>query len=398
MTIFTAAFWWVWVPILSVCLGVMTTVGKSSRWFPVFWMPLLALCLIFISVFFKSCGAGPKDGPSGLVVLFAVFPTVLVSFLGFVGFWILWKNRPEEGAWCMPTTVGGIAVCAVALSLTFLNVTRRFEVLVVDANGHLVTDKEVVLTMSDHMSEKSTSASRTDASGVAKFCLWPSTNLHLSISNRGGYESRAVLGLSGWGIDQKVWKHSWGLYGRSHYYLGAAFLDDDPVGKRLTMYVRNRDDFFLKSVSERLSNSIKQASSHPLGMHCLSEMGRNCESFGQCAEFARIAAQNPALRNAAVDALIQQARVLDKLYEEQKNAFFTLKINGESTDVIINRLLDAAKPLLGTEDSTANVYWELGRLAKHRLQDLKEAQKFASPRVSQRIQDAITRVDPSPEK
>jgi hypothetical protein len=127
-------------------------------------------------------------------------------------------------------------------------------------------------------------------------------------------------------------------------------------------------------------------------------MGRNCEGFGQCAEFARIAAQNPALGHAAVEALTQQARLLDKIYEERKNAFFTLKINGETTGVIINRLLDAAKPLLGNEDSTANVYWELGRLAQHRLQDLKDAQKFASPRVSQRIQDAITRVEPRPEK
>jgi hypothetical protein len=398
MTIFTAAFWWVWIPILFVCLGVMTTVGKSSRWFPVFWMPLAALCLIFISVFFKSCGAGPQDGPSGLVVLFMVFPTMLISFLGFVGFWILWKNRPEEGAWCISATVGGICVCAVALSLTFLNVTRPFELLVVDAHGHPVTDKEVVLTMSDHMSEKSTQASKTDASGVAKFSLWPSKYLEFRISNRGGYDSLTVLGLSGWGIDQKVWKHSWGLSGRSHYYLGATFFDDDPVGKRLTMYIRNKDDLFLESMSERLSQSIKQASSHPLGIHCLSEMGRNCEGFGQCAEFARIAAQNPALGHAAVEALTQQARLLDKIYEERKNAFFTLKINGETTGVIINRLLDAAKPLLGNEDSTANVYWELGRLAQHRLQDLKDAQKFASPRVSQRIQDAITRVEPRPEK
>ena len=393
MTIFTAAFWWIWAPITLFCFAGLVNTSKSSRWFPVFWLPLLVLSLIGVMVFLKSCGAGPKDGPSGLVVLFAVFPTLIASSLGFIGAFVLIKNKPSPDAWSLQSVAGGVLLSGLTLALTFINVTNDIAVTLMDGSGRPVPGKTIELTISDHMSEKSRSSAQTDAQGVAHLSVWPHDHLVLKVQNPGGYDSRVVLGLSGWGIDQNVWQHSWGKSSRSFFGLGCGFLDDDPQGNTLTIYLRDEGELFLPAVARRLDASFKQIESHPLAGHLLSGMGRTFESFAHTEAIGRLAGGNTSLSRAAVQSLVSQAEILDRLHDDHRNDFQTLVIGGASTGDLVNKLLDAAKPSLGQEDSTAGVYRELRSLARHRLSDLTEAQKSVSLRARQMIQDAIGFID-----
>jgi Bacterial Ig-like domain (group 1) len=394
MTIFTASFWWVWAPIAFLCLAGIVNTNKASKWFPVFWLPLVVLCLIGITVFLKSCGAGPKDGPSGLVILFAVFPTLIASSLGFVGAAVLFRNKPTPEAWSLQSLLGGLALSGVAIGLTIHNVAKPLEVTVVNGSGKPVPNITVELTISDHMGQKSQSSDHTDANGVAHLSVWPNKYLELKVKNTGGYDSRVVLGLSGWGVDQNVWQHSWGKSSRSYFGLGCGFLDDDPYGKKLTIYLRNEGELFLPAVAARLAASFKQIESHPLSGHLLSSMGRTFEIFGHTEELGRTAGGSSSLSRAAVQALVYQAEILDRLRDDHPKDFQTLVIGGASSEELINKLLDAAKPMLGRDDTTAGVYRELRSLAKPRLNDLIDAEASATPRGRQMIRDAIGFIDP----
>lgn len=394
MTIFTASFWWIWAPIAILCFAGLINTNKSSRWFPIFWLPLLVLSLIGVTVFLKSCGAGPRDGPSGLVILFAVFPTLIASSLGFIGAFVLLKLKPNPEAWSLQSLLGGLALGGVAIGLTVHNVTTPLEVTVINGSGKPVADMTVELTISDHMGEKSKTSARTDLKGIADLSVWPNKYLELKVPNPGGYDSRVVLGLSGWGIDQNVWQHSWGKSSRSYFGLGCGFVDDDPLGSKLTIYLRNEGELFLPSVADRLNESFKQIESHPLSDHLLAGMGRAFESFTQTETIGRLARGSSSMSRVAVQALVHQARILDELRDEHRKDFQSLIIGGVSTEAMVNKLLDVAKPMLGREDSTAGVYRELRSLAGHRLSDLVDAQNSATPRARQMIQDAISFIEP----
>ena len=136
MILFTNAFWWVWAPVALICLSGMVTTGRSSKWFPVFWMPMLVLCGISISVFLKSWGAGPRDGPSGLVILFAVFPTLIGSSLGFIGTLVLIKLRPIGEAWGLRTALCGLAFSGLAIALSVRSVMTPLDVTVRGGDGN----------------------------------------------------------------------------------------------------------------------------------------------------------------------------------------------------------------------------------------------------------------------
>ena len=78
----------------------------------------------------------------------------------------------------------------------------------------------------DHMGEAGTSSSMSDPSGVAHLTVWPHRYLELRASLPGFYNSRCILGPSGWGNMGQVWQHSWGSESRGYFGLGCAFLDD----------------------------------------------------------------------------------------------------------------------------------------------------------------------------
>lgn len=394
MIIFTASFWLVWAPITLLCLAGLMITSKSSRWFPVFWLPLMVLCLIGVMVFLKSLGAGPKDGPSGLVILFAVFPTLIISSLGFVGAFVLIKNKPSPEAWSLRSFLGAVLFSSLALGLTLNVVTNPLSVTLVDGKGKPVPNRNVELEISDHMGEKSKSTAQTNSDGVAHLSVWPNRYLELMIQNPGGYDTRVVLGLSGLGGEQYLWRHSWGKSSRSYFGLNCSFFDDDPRGNKITIYLRNNGELFLPAVADRLAGNLKQKESYPLSGYLLSGMGRTFESFAHIETIGRLADGNSSLRSAAVQALVSQAHLLNELRDDHRKDFQTLVIGGVRTEDLVNKLLDTAKPMLGRVDSTAGVYGALRTLARHRLSDLEEAQKDATPRAQKMIQDAIDSINP----
>ena len=139
---------------------------------------------------------------------------------------------------------------------------------------------------------------------------------------------------------------------------------------------------------------MKQIETHPLSGAVFHEMGRCFESFAYTERIGDIARRNPSLRRSAVQALVNQATLMHELYAARRSEFASVVIGTESVETLVTRLLDAAKPMLGGEISTAGVYGELPIQARSRVGDLLSAEPSASQPGKMQIHYAIERISP----
>lgn len=398
MTLFHSGFWWVWGPVIVICLIGMLTTGKKSPWYISFWVPLMALCLVFLSVFLQSCGAGPRDGPSGLVKLFVVFPAVAFSGLGIVGLFAMFLARPRGDAWTSKFAFIGAGIgCTIAALSVWGSIEKETEtlsIIVLDGEGRPCAGVPVEVVMSDLVTNKHNFSEVTDETGRVIFQVWPFRYLEVFCSRGGEMESRSIFGDSGYG-GVRCWKHMWGSRRQYYFGLSCSFLDDTS-SSFTTLYLRSEDKKPLSVAAERLLRDVAKAATHPEGGRFLSSI-RCPEGLGMLEEIAKVWREDPAMEDAVSTCLRGLAELVGRIWQESRgraDAAQFGRIAGDSPEVHAERLIRTAKPMLGLESSSAGVYGELRQLALTRVQDLVQAHPTATERGKQMIRSALEDIQP----
>jgi hypothetical protein len=406
MNFTTAPLSWHWGIIFLVCVTGAIAVGRGSRWYSYFWWPLLTFGGICSFTLFKSWGAGPKDGPSGLVILFAVLPVTIVSILGVItGIICLRKHPVQDAAKPIPMSCG-IAISALALLLTSHSEMRPLRVRVLDGDGKPVSGITVDVRASDSMTRKTSKQAITNSNGVAHFRFWRFRHIEVSATARGCHVTRATYGETGWGV--KGWK------------ISAGYPQSDPT--TVDLHLRGVDDFVLPDVRKRLVEFLLNPQAND-ARYALAGLGASFENFEIMDEIK----ENTALHGSYATFLQKQAELLTRCFKaldsklprgERRFVSFEddslrpsgwnglarwagiagddIPITPESLRVVdqhllhmTEMLLDEAKPMLGEENSTAGTYSELRYIAKHRLNDLIYAYRNATPRAKSVILNAL---------
>lgn len=373
---------------------------------------------------FKSWGAGPKDGPSGLVVLFSVLPVTVVSLLGVAtGLLCLWKRPAREAA--RPSTMGGGMIISVAaLFFTTRAEMRAVTVRVLDGNGKPVSGITVDATTSDNMTRETSKNAVTGGDGTARFDFFRFRTIRVSASAPDCYLTDASFGETGYG--RKGWKIRWsGSLG-----LGAMFLPQAFDPETVDLHLRGKDELVIPDVELRLVESLSANLNENEAAYALAMLGANFESFEIMGDIPA----DGALRGSYATLLENQAQLLKKCFREldskvphHRRRFFRFEddamrpsgwnglarwagIQGDKipltpenlqrVDEFLQRrtekLLDAAKPTLSMGNSGARVYSTLRFLARHRLPELKDAyQQTAEPRAKREISYALRDLKPS---
>lgn len=424
MNFTTAPLSWHWGIIFLVCaFGAMAT-GRQSRFYSLFWWPLLTLGGICTFTLFKSWGAGPRDGPSGLVVLFSVLPVTIVSLLGVATGLVCLRKHPSREAAKPMSMAGGMIVSALALLLTTRAEMQSVTVRVLDGNGKTVNGVTVEATASDGMSRETSKKAVTGNDGTARFEFSRFHTITVSATAPDSYHTVASFGKTGY--SRKGWQIWWsGSLGLGTMFLPQAF---DPG--TVDLHLRGKDELMLPDVKKRLGQSLSADLNENEATYALAMFDTNFESF-------EIMDQIPAtgvLRGSYATLLNKQAELLKKCFQEldskvprDRRRFFRFDENAmdpsdwnglarwagiqndknsptpenlQRVDDHLQRqaekLLEAAKLTLGTENSAAGVYSELRFVARHRLPELKEAyQQVADPRAKRQIYFALRDFKPS---
>jgi len=424
MNFITAPLSWHWGIIFLVCICGAMASGRQSRFYSLFWWPLLTLGGICTFTLFKSWGAGPRDGPSGLVILFSVLPVIIVSLLGVAtGLVCLWKHPVGQAA--KPIMMGGgVIISAVALLFTTRAEMQSVTVRVLDGTGKPVSGIMVDATASDSMTRKTSKKAVTGGNGAAHFEFFRFRTLRVSVSAPDCYQTDASFGETGYG--QKGWQIWWsGSLGLGTMFLPQAF---DPG--TVDLHLRGKDELILPDVRQHLAQSLSADLNENDATYALEMLGTNFESF-EIMDQIPISGE---FRRSYATLLKKQAELLNECFQEldskvpqDRRRFFYFEENamrpsgwnslarwaGIQGDTIpptpenlqrvdeyllrqAGKLLDAANPTLGMENSAAGVYSELRFIARHRLPELKDAyQRTADPRAKREIFFALRDFKPS---
>jgi hypothetical protein len=369
---------------------------------------------------FKSWGAGPRDGPSGLVVLFSVLPVTIVSLLGVVTGVVCLRKHPVGEAAKPSTMSGGMIISAAALFLTTRAEMRPVTVRVLDGNGKPVSGIAVAATASDDMTRKTSKKAVTGDDGTARFEFWRFRMITVSATAPDCYQTAASFGETGY--SRKGWTIWWsGSLGLGTMFLPQAF---DP--ERVDLHLRGTDELVLQDVKRRLADSPSTKLDENEATYALAMLGTNFESFEIMDQIAASGSYATLLKKQA-ELLKRCFQELDSNVPRNRRRFFHSEDNAmrpsgwiglarwagiqgdgipptpenlQRVDEYLMRqaekLLDAAKITLGMENSAAGVYSEFRFVARHRLPELKDAyQRTADPRAKREIYFALRDFKPS---
>jgi hypothetical protein len=424
MNFTTAPLSWHWGIIFLVCVFGAVATGRQSRFYALFWWPLVTLGGISTFTLFKSWGAGPRDGPSGLVVLFSVLPVTIVSLLGVAtGLVCLWKHPGREAAKPMPM-VGGIIVSALALLFTTRAEMQSVTVRVLDGNGKTVSRVTVDATASDGMSHETSKKAVTGDDGSARFEFSRFRTITVSATAPDCYQTAASFGQTGYS------RKGWTIWWSGSLGLGTMFLPQAFNPETVDLHLRGRDELVLPDVKQRLGQSLSADLNDNEATYALAMLGTNFESFeimDQIPASGALRGSYGTLLNKQADLLKNCFQELDSKVPRDRRRFFRFEedamdpsdwnglarwagIQGDKIPVTpenlqgvddylhrqAEKLLDAAELTLDMENSAAGVYSELRFVARHRLPELKEAyQRVADPRAKRQIYFALRDFKPS---
>ena len=421
MNFTTAPLSWHWGIIFLVCSVGAIALGRKSQFYPLFWWPLMTLGGICTFTLFKSWGAGPRDGPSGLVVLFTVFPVIIVSLLGIGVGLVCWRKHPTKEA-SKPLIMGcGILISGLALLFTTRAEIKSVTVRVFDGYGKFVDGIVVDAKATDEMTRETSKQAVTDSEGIAHFEFAKFRTISVSASAQNCYRSRATYGGTGFG--RKGWQLWWDG-------LGTMLLPEAFNPETVVLYLRGTDELILQKVKERMAASLSANLNDNDTRYALATLGTNFESF----EIMNLIPASGAIRQSYDTLLINQAELIEKCFQELdskvprdqrrfssyqerslypsgwsglarwagipgKNILVTpdnLKVVDQFLVEKAQKLLDAAKLTLASENPAAGVYSMLRFIARHRLPEIKDAYQHSNnPRAKRLIYDALRNFKPS---
>lgn len=381
-------------------------------------MTLAGICTFTL---FKSCGAGPRDGPSGLVVLFTVLPVTIVSLLGIGVGLVCWRKHPTKEA-SKPLMMGcGILVSGLALLFTTRAGMRSVTVRVFDGYGKPVDGIVVDAKATDEMTRETTKRAVTDSEGVVHFEFAKFRTISLSASAQDCHQSRATFGETGFG--RKGWQLWWDG-------LGTMLLPEAFNPEKVDLYLRGTDELILEKVKERMAASLS-ANLNDNDTKCiLATLGTNFESF----EIMNLIPASGAIRHSYNTLLNNQAELIKNCMEKvdskaprnqrRFNSYHqqslhesewsglarragipgkNIPMTPENLQIVdqflvgqAQKLLDAAKVTLDTDNPAAGVYSTLRFIARQRLPEIKDAYRHSrNSRAKRLIYHALRDFKPS---